>query len=1021
MALRRTETARARLAITLLAIVTLLGGSQVTTSRLAGATNSPIGQSYPSAVASTPAHAPGAIDSVTAPHWDESAGPPRQAHQLTSRPAATAAGTVLRTLILANRTLDDGSVALENGTFPYGVAVAPKLEKLFIGCVGGLVVVVNSSSDRILGAVPTGSAIDSVEFDSTNDLVYATNYYANNVSIINATTDEKVGSIPVGLEPAGVTFDPLTNRILVANYGSDNVSVIDPSSNNTVIQSFPVGDEPNYIAVDPKNDHLFVTNSGGNVTIDNGTTYHELGSVSVGPLPGYIAFAASNGYLYVADDVNDQVSVIDGSTGSEVLSISVGVCPWGVAYDPSTTLLFVTDSSCSMGGNVSVINTTTNKVASTLLLGEYPTDIVDNPATGVLFATNQYSNNVSVINARLERVVGTVGAGNQPQDLAYDASNQQLFIADEGGNDLAVVNGSTGAEVTTVGTGFAPFGTAFDPRTGVIYVTNSFSNNVTEVDARNDSILGSFAVGASPRGIAYDPANGNLYVANCDSQTVSVINASDERVDATLGAGICPQEVLYVPSSGEIYVSNTGPLYATGENANVTAINGSTNQVEDSITVGASPWGETYDPANRTVLVANWDSDNLSIINTSNDRAIGSIGNQTTWSGCLPVGVAYDALDGELFLTCGLSYTTGNYVIAVQPWTGRTLGVVGVGLGSSPQAVLFDQGADTLIVTDSGSGCVSFLEASVFPPPQFTVSFLESGLHSGHQWSVEFNGTTNNSSTTITVFSAPTGHYSYTVPSVAGYLLLSPSNGSVTVNNRTVSVLLRFTPLYPVVFTETGLLDKVSWSIDWNGSTLAATGASLTLNATNGSYPFAIPAPTGYVPNPTKGTVLVNGTNATVSIMFVALPGPGPSVLAFIVTPESGPVGTAFTLSPNVSGGVGSLSYVYLGLPRNCATDNVSKLWCTPRAPGNTTVVVLVTDSLGRSSTANATIRVTENPITQPRGTTGSPTFLGLPWEDGEALLVGAAALLAVGTAVLLWRRRVVARPPSDEGALTRT
>jgi len=74
----------------------------------------------------------------------------------------------------------------------------------------------------------------------------------------------------------------------------------------------------------------------------------------------------------------------------------------------------------------------------------------------------------------------------------------------------------------------------------------------------------------------------------------------------------------------------------------------------------------------------------------------------------------------------------------------------------------------------------------------YTVTFTESGLPSGTNWSVTFNGITQSSSTSQIQFTnVSNGTYSYTVGSVSGYNV-SPSYGNVTVNGANVTQSITF-------------------------------------------------------------------------------------------------------------------------------------------------------------------------------------------------------------------------------------
>lgn len=942
-------------------------------------------------------------------------------------PKSVPAASVLNTLILANHTLQSGNSVPLNGSYPEDLALDANASKLFVATEGGLVVVVNTATDRLDGTIAVAGGFWGIAYDSRNGEIYAAQGFGGNkVVIINAANDTIVGNVSVQSLPEAVTVDEANGRVYVMNTGSRGVSVINDSTNQ-VIGTISVGNGPVSGALDTSNGKLFVSNyQSDNVSIIDTATDQIVGTAAVGVYPAGIAYDPANGDMYVVNanptfpgTTNGYVMVLNGSSGALVTTITVGVCPFGAAYDSATAEVYVADSECTTEGDITVINATTNSVAATIVLGydTSPTPIVYDSSNHLLYAANYFSTNVSIINGSSHKIVGAVGAGELPSDLTSDSGNGLVFVADSGGNDVAIINGSTGVELGTIGSWYGPDGLAFDEATGNLYVANSFSDNVSVVNMTTDRIIASVAVGSFPQGVGYDPANGDIYVANGDSNNVSIIDAHSNRLVGSVGAGIRPQGVLFDPANRHIYITNSGPQSATGANENVTVIDGGTNRVVGSIPAGGGPWGAAYDPYNQRVYVANWASGNLTVINATSDSPISSIGLGIDAAGDDPTGVAYDARNGEIFVTYGLNFVTGDQVVAINGTTGRLLGNVVVGL--FPLTATVDSRSGYLIVVNWLSGTVSFLRPTTYPPLKYSVTFQELGLAAGTSWSVTLNGTTNTSATSVVEFLEADGPYSYTLAPVSGYDNVSPANGTVTVADRNVTILLRFVAIYAVHFAETGLPTNFSWAVLWNGSTFAAAaGASFSVEEANGSYEFSVAPEYGYLPNPANGTILVNGANVSKSIQFV---GPRPSVDSFRVTPASGPVGTTFTLTPGVSGGVGALTYLYFGLPGGCANANLTELLCKPWAAGTTTVEVIVTDALGRSSTANGTIHVTAIQVTQPHGPTAGPRLLGLPWDQGVALLVALVALIAVGTGVLLWRRSVRARAPPDASRLPRT
>ncbi len=89
-------------------------------------------------------------------------------------------------------------------------------------------------------------------------------------------------------------------------------------------------------------------------------------TMPVGITPAEVAYDPSNGEVFVANGINDTVSVISDATNTVVATVSVGSFPFGVAYDSFRGEVFVTNEDVppNSNGTVSVIADLTAIAAS---------------------------------------------------------------------------------------------------------------------------------------------------------------------------------------------------------------------------------------------------------------------------------------------------------------------------------------------------------------------------------------------------------------------------------------------------------------------------------------------------------------------------------------------------------------------------------------------------------------------------------------------------------------------------------
>ncbi len=153
----------------------------------------------------------------------------------------------------------------------------------------------------------------------------------------------------------------------------------------------------------------------------------------------------------------------------------------------------------------------------------------------------------------------------------------------------------------------------------------------------------------------------------------------------------------------------------------------------------------------------------------------------------------------------------------------------------------------------------------------FGVTFVETGLPAGTFWSVTLSGAANSSTTSGVGFLEPNGTYSFVVGSVNGYSTSTPS-GTVTVNGHAQQVNIAWSRvMYTVTFAESGLAAGTSWSVTLNGTTQSGPNSTHVFSLGNGKYTFTVAPLSGYLVAPAGGSVIVNGTNQTLPVVWSRL------------------------------------------------------------------------------------------------------------------------------------------------------
>ena len=193
-----------------------------------------------------------------------------------------------------------------------------------------------------------------------------------------------------------------------------------------------------------------------------------------------------------------------------------------------------------------------------------------------------------------------------------------------------------------------PWGIAYDPVNKDIYVANAGSMSVSVISTLTNKVIDTITVKANPHGVAYDPANNEIYVANQGSGTVSVINAATNTVIKELfpGGGAGPENIAYDPANDNLYV--------TGGLNTIAIIDGSTNTVNEHLTVGSHPFGVAYDSTHKRMYITNSFSNDVSVVNATTNTVIGTT---IIPVGSRPFDIAFNPSNNATYVTNSLSST----------------------------------------------------------------------------------------------------------------------------------------------------------------------------------------------------------------------------------------------------------------------------------------------------------------------------------------------------------------------------
>ncbi|HTZ75179.1 MAG TPA: hypothetical protein VMB47_14745 [Candidatus Aquilonibacter sp.] len=499
---------------------------------------------------------------------------------------------------------------------------------------------------------------------------------ANSVALINTSNDTLIGTLPVGTAPTGVAIDDLLphHLALVVNSGDNTVSVIDLTAspvavtktislaNFTPQMSYPVA-----IGINSQTHRAIVANASTNLAtvidlvnpnnnIDPACTTAPCplmtigGSSSTFGTGGSPAIAIDPGlnWAVVTPGGAGSINVVDLGYGSPnpggggrapaaIASLSLSTTVQGVGINPETHEALFTDSDSGNVTTYSLLDNTVNTVTDAGLAldvqGEDAAGV--NPLQNIGVAVNgnaQGSGTASIIDLGNHDVLQTVSnvtsVGGAPSAVAVDpASNSALITNSVAGTVSVLPLGASGAKplqilesspaitftsssalpLTINGMGFGAGSTVLldgNPLSGAsvnangrqiqvsvpasmltsarrfaVQVQDTAGSSITVSNVEPLMIVQAITVGTSPAGVAVDRDRDLAVVANSQSGDISVVSLAPPSIS--------PQSL--------------GPVGVVGS----------------PLTAHLNPRAIAVDPRIGVAVAANYDSNDLSLIDYS--------------------------------------------------------------------------------------------------------------------------------------------------------------------------------------------------------------------------------------------------------------------------------------------------------------------------------------------------------------------------------------------------------------------
>ena len=307
--------------------------------------------------------------------------------------------------------------------------------------------------------------------------------------------------------------------------------------------------------------------------------------------------AAQASTLLVANKSEATVSLLDLASGKISATLPTGKAPHEIAVSPSGKRALISNYGTreEPGSTLTVIDVPGAKVEKTIDLGDYkrPHGMVF-VAEGRALVTAEANQALLVVDVDAGKVLQSIATGQEVSHMvAVTPDGKRAFVANIGSGTVTAIDLEAGKSLGDIKTGDGAEGIDVTPDGKQVWVTNRAADTVSVLDASTLAVSASVPSASFPIRAKVTPDGRHVLVTNAKSGDLAVFSAADRSLERK------------VPLALTTEIRTEGRLMAFGDSS--------------------VPIGVLVEPSGKRAFVAHANADEISIVDLSEWKKVGSL------------------------------------------------------------------------------------------------------------------------------------------------------------------------------------------------------------------------------------------------------------------------------------------------------------------------------------------------------------------------------------------------------------
>lgn len=308
------------------------------------------------------------------------------------------------------------------------VAQTPSPALLVLEKNDEMLAIVDASSLRIVGRVPSGGAPHEVEASADGKFAYISNYQSEKgvlktISVVDLTAQKALAPVDLGALRAPHGLALADGKVYFTAEASKVIGRYDPATNQVDWVLGTGQNTTHMVTVSKDLKTIFTSNIGSNTicVIEQNSNPRgkdwNVTAIAVGKRPEGFDVSPDGKEVWAANSQDGSVSIIDVAAKKVTGTLDVKTMHSNrLKITPDGKLALISDAE---GGEVVIVDTATRKERKRLKVGRGPEGTLIQPDGARAYVALSGDNSVAVIDLKTLEVAGRIATGNGPDGLAW--------------------------------------------------------------------------------------------------------------------------------------------------------------------------------------------------------------------------------------------------------------------------------------------------------------------------------------------------------------------------------------------------------------------------------------------------------------------------------------------------------------------------------------------------------------------------------------------------------------------------